>query len=143
MDDAEVSQTIDDLLSALILPPTPPTARAARRTHLSGLLSQIPVTTLMSLFDMEQLTGRLLVRTIGGVATLIFVRNGHIVDVECPTLPANPRELLMAVMRLPEGSFEFNVQPVARTDRIGTSTTALLLDLTRIIDERERDEMDD
>ncbi len=142
MRDEEVSETIDTLLTALVVPPQPTTARAPRATHLSGVLSQITLPTLLSLFDMEQLTGKLVVRTVGGDATFIFFKQGQVVDVEPLGRSASARDRLAVALSLTEGSFEFYAQAVDREDKIGTRTTALLLDISRVMDEARRDEDD-
>jgi hypothetical protein len=139
-DVAEDGLPVDELLSALAVPPQGQggSARAARPSHLVGVLSQISLATLLSLFEMEQLTGKLVVRTVGGDATFLFVRGGRIVDVEPLGRSAGPRERIGALMRLEEGSFEFYDLPVDRPDRLEVRTTALLLDLARIMDEQAR-----
>lgn len=144
MDDDEVSRTIDDLLSALIVPAPPPAGGAKgrgprRTTHLSGLLSRIPLTTLCSLFEMERITGKLVVRPAGAEKpTDVYVRDGQLLDVEPLPDATTPKARLGALLALSDGSFEFYVQPVDRPDRIGVSTTALLLDLARVADESSR-----
>ena len=135
MDDDEVSQTVDDLLSALTVQqqPSAPITRS-RRFHLSGTLSRIPITTLCSLFEMERLTGKLVVRD-GDEATTIYLRDGRLVDVEPLSENTAPLERLRGTLGLQKGSFEFFVQPVDRADRVGVSTTALLLEFARLSDE--------
>jgi hypothetical protein len=136
MGDEEVSRTVDELLSALIMPPTTSAARP-RRTHLSGLISRIPLPTLCALFDMERMTGKLVVRR-GEETTSIYVREGQLLDVEPLASYATPRARLDSLLALKEGSFEFNVQPIDRENRVGIGTTALLLELARATDEAKR-----
>ena len=138
MDDAEVSETIDYLLAELVAPAQSSVLRAPRRTHLSGLLSRISMPTLLSLFEMEQLTGKLVVRD-RGESTDVYLKQGRLVDVEPLGTSATPRERLASLLASSDGSFEFYVQQVDRPDRIATGTTALLLDLTRGLDEAKRD----
>ena len=119
---------LDHLLSALIQPPeTPP-----ERRHLSGLLSRIPLTTLCSLIELERLSGDLTIRRGASVSTL-YLRDGRFVDVEPYT--TDPRRELAKLLESRDGSFELDVAPVERADRIGTTMTQLLLDLACAADE--------
>jgi hypothetical protein len=141
MNDEEVSQTIDDLLSALIVPPAPePKKRRRKRlsTHLSGLLARVPVTTLFSLFEMERMTGRLAVRTPSDHVT-IWLSDGQLFDIEPIPQGQTARQRIATVLSWNDGAFEYYVEPVDRENKIGTSTTALLLDLARQADEAARD----
>ena len=119
---------LDQLLSALIKPPTSP----PERRHLTGLLSRIPFTTLCSLIELERLSGDLTVRRPEGTATL-FLRDGRFVDI-APYTP-DPRGALAKLLGCHNGSFEFDVAEVGREDRIGASMTELLLDHARASDE--------
>lgn len=127
----EVSQVLDDLFAALIHPPAD---TRPKREHLSGLLARIRLPTLCALFEMERLSGELTLRSADGEAT-IFVRDGQLVDVDGGAADLSPRARIGALLAWEEGTFEFAVQPVERADRVGTSTTALLLDLAREDDE--------
>jgi hypothetical protein len=119
---------LDHLLSALIQPPeTPP-----ERRHLTGLLSRIPFTTLCSLIELERLSGDLTIRR-GAVTSQLFLREGRFVDVEPYT--ADPKSELAKLLECRDGSFELDIAPVERVDRIGTTMTQLLLDLACAADE--------
>ena len=119
---------LNHLLSALIQPPeTPP-----ERRHLTGLLSRIPFTTLCSLIELERLSGDLTIRR-GESTSRLFLRDGRFVDVEPYT--TDPRSELAKLLECRDGSFELDVAPVERVDRIGTTMTQLLLDLACAADE--------
>ena len=119
---------LDHLLSALIQPPeTPP-----ERRHLTGLLSRIPFTTLCSLIELERLSGDLTIRR-GAVISRLFLREGRFVDVEPYTM--DPKSELAKLLECRDGSFELDVAPVERVDRIGATMTQLLLDLACATDE--------
>lgn len=128
----EVSRVLDDLFSALIHPP--PSVRP-KREHLSGLLSRIRLPTLCALFEMERLTGELTLRRDDKKA-VIFVREGQLVDVVGEVEGDTPRAQIGKLLAWDDGAFEFVLGPVDRADRVGTSTTGLLLDLAREDDER-------
>jgi hypothetical protein len=134
----ESLRSLDELLASLINPPAD--ARKRKRAyHLAGQLPTIPLTTLASLFEMERMTGELAVRK-GKEKVRVYVDGGRIIDV-APLGPGDtPRSRIQAVLGWREGSFEFDMKAVSRQDRVGTSTTALLLDLARETDEEaERD----
>jgi Domain of unknown function (DUF4388) len=133
----EISRTLDDLLSALILPPSEDAPRH-HRNHMSGRLSQIHLPTLCSLFEMERLTGKLvLMHKDEGV--IVYLRDGQLIDVEPAPPGTSPRTLIGRVLAWQDGTFELYLQAVNRPNRIGATTTALLLDLARVQDEASRD----
>ncbi len=131
--DDEVDHVLDELLSALILPPEDESARR-HHTHLSGQLSRIRLPTLFCLFEMEKLTGKLVVQSAAGDAR-VFVAGGRIVDVEPLGQGEAPRARIARLLSVDEGTFDFVVEAVQRPDRLQTTTTALLLDLAREADE--------
>jgi hypothetical protein len=131
--DDEVSRVLDDLLAALILPPEDEQPRN-RRTHLSGELSRIRLPTLCSLFEMERLTGKLVLYRGSAEARLYFL-GGRIVDVEPLAKGETRRARITRLLAADDGTFEFAVEPVARADRLHMTTTELLLDLAREADE--------
>jgi hypothetical protein len=132
-EDDDVSRTLDDLLAALILPQEAP---RNRRLHLSGQLSRIRLGTLLSLFDMERMTGKLSLQR-GTDAACLYVRDGRLIDVE-PAGAQPVRARIAQLLAWDEGAFELYVEPVERIDRVQTSTMALLLDLAREADEANR-----
>ncbi|HSO37662.1 MAG TPA: DUF4388 domain-containing protein, partial [Labilithrix sp.] len=136
-DDDDMSSVLDNLFSALIHP-TPSGPRPERR-HLSGMLSRIRLPTLCALLDMERLTGRLTLER-EGERLAVHVRDGRIVDVEVERggeASRSPRALLTRLFSWTDGSFELDVVPVDRVDRLGLTMTALLLDLARESDEEK------
>jgi hypothetical protein len=145
--DDSVADALDDLFSPLIHPgesgraSDPRLGRTSaakpKREHLSGLLARIRLPTLCALFDMERLSGELTLRR-GDARAVIYVRDGRLVDVDPLEPDVTPRAGIGRLLAWDEGSFEFAVRDVDRPDRIGVSTTALLLDLAREADEAAR-----
>ncbi len=137
-DDDFVGRTLEQLFSALIEPRDPGAARAPRPQHLSGQLDRVRLPALFALFEMQRMTGVLIMHSFVHTAR-IFVRDGAIVDIEPRQAnEATPRESASRVFRWEVGSFEFEVGPVERADKVGMSVTALLLDLARESDEESR-----
>jgi hypothetical protein len=131
--ESDATRVLDDLLAALILPPEEGPKRS-RRTHLSGELSRIRLPTLCGLFEMERMTGRLMLTTRGAESQVYF-SDGRIVDVEPIAKGETKRGRIGKLLAAEEGTFEFSVEKVDRPDRLGVGTTALLLDLAREADE--------
>ena len=128
----DVARVLDDLFAALIHPPA---EARPKREHLSGLLSRIRLPTLCALFDMERLSGELTLQR-ENERVVVYLRDGQLIDVD--DLGASPtlRARIADILAWEDGSFYFDVKVVDRPDRIGVSTTALLLDLAREEDEK-------
>lgn len=129
----DVTHVLDELLSALILPPEDDSA-LRRRTHLSGELSRIRLPTLCTMFEMEKLTGKLTVQR-GPTETRAYFHGGRIVDVEPLVKGESRRSAIARLLAADDGTFDFVVEPVQRPDRLKMTTTALLLDIAREADE--------
>jgi hypothetical protein len=128
------SDALDDLLAALILPPEE--ASPPRRHHLSGEMSRIRLPSLLSLFEMDRMTGKVSVKRPGGESR-IYVQEGQVFDIE-PARGKTRREALTELLGSDDGTFQFTLEPVDRPNLVGVSTTALLLDLARVSDEAKR-----
>ncbi|MSP61566.1 MAG: DUF4388 domain-containing protein [Myxococcales bacterium] len=123
-----------DLVTELLVPSYDQTI-VSRKEHLTGQLSRIRVPSLLSLFEMERMSGVLRLSR-GDQDALIHVLAGRLIDVEAGGRP--PKEVLARLIQWDEGVFEFTLGAVERPDRIGMSTTALLIDLARAADEASR-----
>ena len=135
-DGISINDAIDALLEEAVFQPVD-TGFSIPNEHLKGLLSRIRVPSLLSFLEMERLTGTLDLKS-GAVETLLYVREGTVVD--CQT--TNPHQDRMAALaqafRWTEGTFEFQVGDMGRPDQIHMSTTHLLLQLTTEADEAQR-----
>jgi hypothetical protein len=130
--DASVNDALEGLLGTLLALRSHP--RAELRGHLAGELERIRLPTLLSLFDMDKMTGELSIERDGALACTIYCREGRIVDLvpAAPDRPKRPvREELTRILAWDSGGFSFTLTPVERADRVGMSTMALLLDLAR------------
>jgi len=107
---------------------------APSKNELAGVLGQIALPSLLSFFELERLSGVLVVEGKSATSTL-WVRDGRVVDVETGRSRGAKRELVRAALGQREGSFRFTVGPVDRADALNVSTGALLLDLAREEDE--------
>ena len=103
---------------------------------LSGKLERIPFTALLSLFEIERMSGELRLRSDDKAYTL-FWSNGVLLDIE-PNDGASTRSALSKLMKWSKGTFRFLRKDVAREDRVHAPISALLLDLAREADEESR-----
>lgn len=106
---------------------------------LSGSLSQFSVAELLQTVEVGRRSGTVLLRSRGRGATL-WLRAGRIVDA-VTDLGQRGRDAVFAAALWNEGSFEADFSPVSVTDRIGESTSFLLLEAMRRHDEAERGEV--
>lgn len=107
---------------------------SAEGEQLIGSLSRIKLTSLLSFFELDRISGVLQLRRENEEASL-FIHAGQIVDVE-PQSRRSAAERVGELLSWNDGTFEFHMGPVSRTDRVGRTTTALLLDLAVAHDQR-------
>ncbi len=103
------------------------------KDHLSGLLSRVQLPTLLSLLEMEQMTGVLRIHrneSKEGEAIALFIRNGRLLDANSSLRATlSLRQLLGQLMNWEEGFFQFDMEEMAEDERHGSSLTELILDL--------------
>ncbi len=104
--------------------------------HLSGDLAYLSMPGVLSIVALERFTGELRV-TRERDSARVYVRDGQVVDCVGGAGRA-PLDELARLFNWREGRFELSIGACDRADRIETSTTALLLDLARELDEKKR-----
>ena len=117
-----------------------PPAANGKTADLTGNLSHVGISSLLVLMDMERKTGVLTV-TKRGTETMtakLFLRKGSPIAAEIVDLD-EPRNALAIYFMLEwtEGTFTFKASDVVRDDEISSSTTALLMEGARRIDESD------
>lgn len=110
---------------------------SGERTVLRGKLSEIPLSTLLSILDFEAKSG-ILELLSWGMTSRVFVARGRVVRIEGPVEKESPRRRLLRVLDWSEGDFEFHACEVVGTDEIQLQTTQLLLEHARVRDEEEK-----
>jgi len=133
-------------------PPPPPAAGAASaptaaappppKAGIHGNLEQLGLSSLLVILEMERKSGILRLEKIGAVGRL-FAREGRIVAARADgeSVPADAKRGAQAVYHLlswSTGRFDFNVVEVDMEDEIKLSTTNLLMEGARLIDEQNR-----
>jgi CheY-like chemotaxis protein len=123
--------------------PQPAVARAVRATPgavpavqpgIHGSLSQLGLPSLLTMVEMDQKSGILLLVREGQSARL-FVRRGRILAARIDRSPLRGREAVYKLMTWTDGQFDFNAVDVDMEDEVASSTTHLLLEAARRIDE--------
>ncbi|MEJ7604543.1 MAG: response regulator [Kofleriaceae bacterium] len=105
-------------------------------TSLRGDLSQVGLSSLLILIELERKTGLLQLRAPNGPSAQVLVREGKVVharldDAEDPV----DAECVYYLLTWGAGEFEFIACLVEGIDRINVSTTHLLMEAARLIDE--------
>ncbi len=103
---------------------------------LRGDLSQVGLSSLLVLIEMERKTGLLRLRAPEGPTAQVLVRDGKVVharldDIEEPV----DAECVYYLLTWNAGEFEFLACVVEGVDRVNVSTTHLLMEGARLIDE--------
>jgi CheY-like chemotaxis protein len=111
-----------------------------RTTALNGRLEQLGLSSLLVMMEMERKDGVLsLKQTDSSDVGRIFMRGGQVV---CAKLDEHPelggRECVYAMLRWKQGTFSFNAMEVDMEDSVRSSTTHLLMEGARLIDEANR-----
>ncbi|MGE0548049.1 MAG: response regulator [Kofleriaceae bacterium] len=106
-------------------------------SSLRGDLSQVGLSSLLVLIEMERKTGLLQLRAPESPSAQILVRDGKVVharldDIEDPV----DAECVYYLLTWASGEFEFTACLVEGVDRVSVSTTHLLMEGARLIDEQ-------
>jgi CheY-like chemotaxis protein len=103
---------------------------------LRGDLSQVGLSSLLVLIEMERKTGLLHLRGGDGTSAQILVREGKVVHarLEAAEQPVDA-ECVYHLLTWAAGEFEFVACVVEGVDRVNESTTHLLMEGARLIDE--------
>jgi DNA-binding response OmpR family regulator len=106
---------------------------------LRGDLSQVGLSSLLVLIEMERKTGLLQLRAPNGPTAQILVREGKVVharldDADEPV----DAECVYYLLTWGAGEFEFIACLVEGVDRVNVSTTHLLMEGARLIDEESQ-----
>ena len=106
-------------------------------TSLRGDLAHVGLSSLLILIELERKTGLLQLRAPNGPSAQVLVREGKVVharldDSEEPV----DAECVYYLLTWGAGEFEFIACLVEGTDRVNVSTTHLLMEAARLMDEQ-------
>lgn len=132
---ADIEDALGGLLDEMVIPREKPGVQSG--PHLSGDLSRVSLSSLLSLVEWEKMTGTLSLNGLRGEAT-IFVRDGDAVDVETSSNGETPRDHLKYLLQWTEGEFQLEMKSVHRGDKVGAALRTLVFELMAEIDEEKR-----
>lgn len=134
-------------------PPTPPPASASgrtiegvqvprRSTALNGRLEQLGLSSLLVMMEMERKDGVLTLKDAkSGEIGRIFLRGGQVICAKLDEAPdTDDKQCVYGMLTWRGGTFSFNAMEVDMEDTVQSSTTHLLMEGARLIDEANRDE---
>ena len=107
---------------------------------LKGDLGQVGLSALLVLIELERKTGLLTLHGPGNEVGQILLRDGRVVHARLTDRPEPiDAEAVYYLLQWSAGEFEFMTCVVEGPDRVETSTTTLLLEGARRLDENRRD----
>lgn len=113
--------------------------RAVRPGVIQGRLEEMSILDLMQSLEMGQKSCQLTVRRADELAELFFSA-GQCADARLGSIEGE--EVVYQVVRWPDGEFEIDFSGSASRNTISRSTTGLLMEALRLMDEGQRDSED-
>ncbi len=110
--------------------------RAARPGVIQGRLEEMSILDLMQSLEMGQKSCQLTIRH-GDDTCEMFFSNGQCADARLG--PAEGEEAVFQVVRWPAGEFEIDFNSAPARTTISRTTTGLLMEALRLMDEGQRD----
>ncbi len=119
-----------------------PGQRPRRSTALHGKLEQLGLSSLLVMMEMERKQGVLsLMPMTGRTVGRVFLRGGQVVAAKLDDEPDLPeRECVYRMLAWQSGTFSFSATTVDVEDTVQSSTTHLLMEGARLIDEAGRND---
>jgi CheY-like chemotaxis protein len=106
------------------------------RTGLVGALNDIGLSALLTMLEMERKSGVLTVTSIDNRVARVFVRNGRVVHARIGgTPPLLNQSCIYHLLGWSAGGFEFSPAEVTMEDQVHSTTTHLLMEGARLLDE--------
>jgi len=116
-----------------------PSPAAKDEGDLKGALDQVSLPALLTLLEMERKSGVLVVRNRGdnSLTGRLYLRDGRVIRarIDDQRKPEN-EECVYQMLEWPAGHFSFSASAVEDEDQIQQSTSWLLMEGARIMDER-------
>jgi CheY-like chemotaxis protein len=123
-------------------PPIPGGAPHKRPAGIHGTLEQLGLSSLLVMIEMERKSGILRLERLGATGR-IFCREGRVIAarLDGDRAPASARkgtESVYHMLTWADGRFDFGAVDVDMEDEVNSSTTHLLMEGARLIDEGKR-----
>lgn len=107
---------------------------------IEGRLSKLGLPMLLSMLEMERRSGVVWCENDDERLCKLTICEGRVVDVWTPDEHRREaREVVCELLVWVHGDFSFQQQDITTKDRIGMSTTHLLLEAAQLRDVRDRD----
>ena len=134
----QAQEKADEVKHATPQDPTP----GKKPSGIHGTLEQLGLSSLLVMIEMERKSGILRLERIGATGR-IFCREGRVIAarLDGDRAPANARKGAEAVYHLltwSDGRFDFSAVDVDMDDEVQSTTTHLLMEGARLIDEGKR-----
>lgn len=114
--------------------------RNRRTTALNGRLEQLQLSSLLVMMEMERKDGFLSLKdSRTGIIGRIFLRRGQVISAKLGETDTG-KECVYDMLNWKAGTFSFNAMEVDMEDTINSSTTHILMEGARLIDEANREE---
>ncbi|MBV1858816.1 MAG: response regulator [Nannocystaceae bacterium] len=114
--------------------------RTRRTTALNGRLEQLQLSSLLVMMEMERKDGLLALKdSRTGIVGRVFLRRGQVICAKLGDTDTG-KECVYDMLNWKAGTFSFNAMEVEMEDTINSSTTHLLMEGARLIDEANREE---
>lgn len=112
-----------------------------RTTAMSGRLEQLGLSSLLVMMEMERKDGVITLKELdSGDVGRIFLRAGQVVSARIdPRTSLDGRQAVYTMLTWRAGAFSFNAMEVDMEDTVQSSTTHLLMEGARLIDEAKRE----
>lgn len=110
--------------------------RAVRPGVIQGRLEEMSIMDLMQSLEMGQKSCQLTIRK-GDETVALFFSSGQCTDAQLGTIEGEAA--VFEAVRWPEGEFEIDFNAASKRSTISRSTTGLLMEALRLIDEAQRD----
>lgn len=127
--DEYADQAVESLLGSVVAPSTLASGRTST-LDLSGQLSRVHLTSLLSLAEMERIDAIITVANEDNAAR-IYVSGGRIVDAEFDQQTLAPRDVVAELIGWSDGEFSVMCTKIRRADRLETATSVLLQELAQ------------
>lgn len=119
--------------------PSVPEPPPRRPTALNGRLEQLQLSSLLVMMELERKAGVLTLKGSRDQVGRIFLRNGQVVSARVDGRSALAgRDSVYEMLCWNTGTFSFNAMEVDMDDAVQSTTTHLLMEGARLIDEARR-----
>ncbi len=121
-------------LAAAESPEAKPSAGHRPLSALRGRLDEIGLSGVLGMLEMERKTGIMLVER-NDISARLFIRKGHVIRADCDQPRLSGAPAVYEALSWRSGSFDLLIGDIGGIDEIQTSTTFLLLEAARRMDE--------